>query len=72
MEWSAIHAWRLALIIVGVLITTIGYMVERRLASIESQLQVLDTRMDVNAGQTEKNSESLKYLWEWNRPKGDR
>jgi uncharacterized protein YggU (UPF0235/DUF167 family) len=56
------HIWRGAIVIVGVLLSTIGYMVEQRLASIERQLGTLDSRVDDTSAKTQANSDLIQHL----------
>jgi hypothetical protein len=67
---SKYHLWRVAFIVVGVLISTIGYLIERRLASIEDHISTLDNRVDIAAAKSESNSDLLKYLYNAVIPKG--
>jgi hypothetical protein len=63
-HWEKV--WRTTLVVIGVLLSAVGYMVERRLASIEGQLGVLDSRVDSNSAKIEGNTEALKHM-PWDR-----
>jgi hypothetical protein len=63
-HWEKV--WRTALVVIGVLLSAVGYMVERRLVSIEAQLGVLDSRVDSNSAKIEGNTEALKHM-PWDR-----
>jgi hypothetical protein len=57
------HLWRAAVVIVGVLVSTVGFLVERRLAAIEEQLSSLDHRVDGVTEVSRSNADFLKYLY---------
>jgi hypothetical protein len=49
-------------VVVWVLLSTLGYMVEQRLASIERQLGTLDSRVDDTSARTQANSDLIQHL----------
>ena len=59
-HWEKI--WKTALLVIGALLSVVGYMVEQRFAAIESQLGILDHRVDTNAAKIEGNTEVLRHL----------
>jgi len=61
-NWQGV--WKAGLIIVGTLISAVGYLIEQRLASIESQIHILDSRVDTNAAKIEGNTEAIIHLRE--------